>query len=260
MYKFLVFLIMISISPYLVAADSNTSTEDEKPQYTEEQLNKLKSAEEQFKDNPEMMNFINKLKDQAGLNKPPEPKAAPQKPAMEGSRSVADQAYENGDYKTALENYKALAARGDPEASLILGTMYEQGLGTDKDPASAQAWYKQAAEGGDDRGKDLMDMNEKQMSEEEKTNAEKKYEEINKEVAEAGKNDTGASGPQYKTLINPDALNQNDIQYVYGEPERIVKFSPEKYVPEYNKPETINDHYQPEKFRREPLNTGKNTN
>lgn len=260
MYKFLVFLIMIGISPHLVAEDQKTSTKEEKPKYTEEQLNKLHKAEEQFKDNPEMMNFINKLKDQAGLNKPPEPKAAPQKPAIEGSRSVADKAYENGDYKTALENYKALAAKGDADASLILGTMYEQGQGTEKDPALAQAWYKQAAEAGDDRGKELMNLNDKQMSDEEKANAEEKYKEINKEITQADKNENaGASGQQYKVLINPDTLQQN-ISYEYNGPERTVKFSPEKYVPKRDQLQIVTDHYQPDKFKRKTSDSGETIN
>lgn len=258
MHKLLVFLIMIGISSYLAAEDKKDTTEDEKPKYTEEQLNKLHKAEEQFKDNPEMMNFINKLKDQAGLNKkPPAPEAAPQKPAIEGSRSVADKAYENGDYKTALENYKALAAKGDADASLILGTMYEQGQGTEKDPALAHAWYKKAADEGDDRGKELMNLvDDKELSDEDKAKAQEKYEELNKEQAKAGAGKNNESSEQnYRVLVNPDVLNQNyQVQYVYGEPERTVKLSPEKYVPERDHLQIVNEHYEPEKFRRETVN------
>ena len=41
--------------------------DSETPKYTEEQLQKLKAAEEKYKDNPQIMNMINKLKENSGI-------------------------------------------------------------------------------------------------------------------------------------------------------------------------------------------------
>lgn len=253
MYKLLGLMILLVMSTHLLAAEDKTASQDKKPEYTEEQLNKLKAAEEQFKDNPEMMNFINKIKDQSGLNQPPpaaETEGAPQKPAIQGSRSVAEEAYKNGDYETALEHYQALAAEGDADASLVLGTMYEQGLGTDKDPSLAHAWYKKAADAGDDRGLELMTLvNESELTEEGRTKAEQDYAEINK--AQNDNSPAETTGNKFRVLINTDAINNGKVRYVYAEPSREVKISPEKYSPDYPHLQSVDEHYQPEKFTRD---------
>ena len=59
---------------------------------------------------------------------------------------TAIDAFERGEYVTALELYETLAGQGNAEAQFQLGLMYEQGLGTDVDRQTAQRYYQQAAE------------------------------------------------------------------------------------------------------------------
>ena len=59
---------------------------------------------------------------------------------------AANDAFERGEYVTALELYETLAAQGEAEAQFQLGLMYQQGLGTDVDGQMAQRYYEQAAD------------------------------------------------------------------------------------------------------------------
>ena len=59
---------------------------------------------------------------------------------------TANDAFERGEFVTALELYETLAGQGNAEAQFQLGLMYEQGLGTDVDRQTAQRYYQQAAE------------------------------------------------------------------------------------------------------------------
>ena len=56
----------------------------------------------------------------------------------------ADEAFDRGEFVTALELYEALANQQEPAATYRLGLMYEQGLGTDQDPMVAASWYQKA--------------------------------------------------------------------------------------------------------------------
>ena len=56
----------------------------------------------------------------------------------------ADEAFDRGEFVTALELYEALANQQEPAATYRLGLMYEQGLGTDPDPMVAASWYQKA--------------------------------------------------------------------------------------------------------------------
>ena len=58
----------------------------------------------------------------------------------------AVEAYERGDYKTALNQFQRLAGKGDSEAQYYLGQMYEHGKGVKKDKVMAMRWYNQALE------------------------------------------------------------------------------------------------------------------
>lgn len=58
-------------------------------------------------------------------------------------------AYEQGDYKTALQELRPLAAGDNPKAQFHLGRMYARGEGVPKDDAEAVKWYRKAAEQGD---------------------------------------------------------------------------------------------------------------
>ena len=56
------------------------------------------------------------------------------------------EAYERGDYATALREFKALAEQGDASAQFNLGVMYKKGRGVTQDYAQAVKWYRLAAE------------------------------------------------------------------------------------------------------------------
>lgn len=172
----------------------NTYADDEKiKSLTPEQVDEIKEAEIKYKDNPYALRVINQLKDAVGITDEEEKDASPspEEPALpaeqpvkiEASMSTAENAYARGDYETALKHYQALAEQGDPQASIVLGTMYEQGKGTEADKATAHAWYKKAAELDEDdqRGKELMNLLEQtDMTEEDMAEAEQRYAEINK--------------------------------------------------------------------------------
>ncbi len=54
-------------------------------------------------------------------------------------------AYERGNFSTALTAFQALADRGDAGAAFYLGRMYDTARGVDKDDAEAVHWYREAA-------------------------------------------------------------------------------------------------------------------
>ncbi len=58
-------------------------------------------------------------------------------------------AYDGGDYRTAFEQWRALAEAGDAEAQTALAGLYAAGQGTPEDAAEALRWYRRAAEQGD---------------------------------------------------------------------------------------------------------------
>ncbi len=58
-------------------------------------------------------------------------------------------AYEKGDYKTAVDKLKPLAEQGDKNAQFILGGMYNEGLGVAKDYKEGFKWLQLAANQGD---------------------------------------------------------------------------------------------------------------
>ncbi len=58
-------------------------------------------------------------------------------------------AYDGGDYRTAFEEWRALAEAGDAEAQTALASLYLSGQGTPANPAQAVHWYRRAAEQGD---------------------------------------------------------------------------------------------------------------
>ena len=57
-------------------------------------------------------------------------------------------AYNKGDYATALREWKPFAEQGDAIAQVLLGSMYQRGLGVTKEYAEAVNWYRNAAEQG----------------------------------------------------------------------------------------------------------------
>lgn len=57
-------------------------------------------------------------------------------------------AAEIGDYPTALEEWRPLAANGQARAQYKIGFMYEEGRGVPLDPVEGAKWYRMAAEQG----------------------------------------------------------------------------------------------------------------
>lgn len=57
-------------------------------------------------------------------------------------------AYQRGDYATALQIFRSLAAQGNASAQNGLGLMYDNGQGVTQDYAEALKWYRLAAEQG----------------------------------------------------------------------------------------------------------------
>jgi len=56
--------------------------------------------------------------------------------------------YETGRFSEALNIWLPLAKRGNADAQLNLGTLYDYGQGVSEDPETAVKWYKAAARGG----------------------------------------------------------------------------------------------------------------
>lgn len=61
---------------------------------------------------------------------------------------AASQAYDRGDYASALEIAAPLADLGNPNAQFLLALMYDDGDGVALDDETAMRWYQQAAEQG----------------------------------------------------------------------------------------------------------------
>ena len=57
-------------------------------------------------------------------------------------------AYQARDYPKALQVLRPLAEQGNSQAQALLGIMYDNGQGVDKDPREAFKWYLKAAEQG----------------------------------------------------------------------------------------------------------------
>jgi TPR repeat protein len=58
-------------------------------------------------------------------------------------------AYNRGDYATALREWRPLAEQGNPSAQFRLGSLYENGDGVPRDFVKARQWYEKAAVQGD---------------------------------------------------------------------------------------------------------------
>ncbi len=60
-------------------------------------------------------------------------------------RASAEEAYDSGDYATALRLWRPLAERGHADAQYSLGVMYSQGRGVPQDYVQAHMWFNLAA-------------------------------------------------------------------------------------------------------------------
>ncbi len=57
-------------------------------------------------------------------------------------------AYNRGDYDTALKEFRLAAEQGDAQAQFKLGVMYDEGQGVAQDYEEAARWFRLAAEQG----------------------------------------------------------------------------------------------------------------
>ncbi len=69
-------------------------------------------------------------------------------PVLAGFQEGVD-AYERGDYDTALKEWRPLAEQGDAPAQFTLGRMYDLAQGVPQDDQEAGRWFRLAAEQGD---------------------------------------------------------------------------------------------------------------
>ncbi len=58
---------------------------------------------------------------------------------------AGEEAYDRGDYATALKEWRPLAEQGDAEAQIQVGTMYENSVGFPQDYVLAHMWFNLAA-------------------------------------------------------------------------------------------------------------------
>lgn len=68
----------------------------------------------------------------------------------------AERAYAEGNYAKAEKAYRSLAELGNDEAQLILGSMYDIGLGVTQDYTEALKWYRLAAEQGNTKAQSKL--------------------------------------------------------------------------------------------------------
>ena len=73
-------------------------------------------------------------------------------------------AYQSGDYATALREWEPLAEQGNASAQSNLGWRYEKGLGVIQDNVYAHMWGIIAASNGNENGVKLRDLVAKQMT------------------------------------------------------------------------------------------------
>ncbi len=72
-------------------------------------------------------------------------------PVLAADLEAGLEAYDRGDYATALEEWRPLAEQGDAGAQFNLGLLYDMGRGVPQNYAEAAKWYRLAADGGYDK-------------------------------------------------------------------------------------------------------------
>lgn len=65
--------------------------------------------------------------------------------AQEDPVKAGVEAYERGDYKTAVDRWRSAAIQGNPDAQFNLGQAYKMGRGVPADLKQAEGWYRKAA-------------------------------------------------------------------------------------------------------------------
>jgi uncharacterized protein len=73
-------------------------------------------------------------------------------PALADVKSGID-AYQRGDFASAVSSWRPLAIAGDADAQYNLGQAYRLGRGVPLDPQMAESWFKKAADQGHERAR-----------------------------------------------------------------------------------------------------------
>ena len=68
--------------------------------------------------------------------------------SVQADLATAKNAYQRGDYETALERLRPLAEAEDPEAQYLLGEMHMHGQGVARDFTVASSWFDRASVNG----------------------------------------------------------------------------------------------------------------
>ncbi len=74
------------------------------------------------------------------------------------------EAYDKGDYATALKEFRVLAEQGYAGAQNNLGLMYEYGEGVPQDDVQARMWLNLAAAQGNELARKARDIVAKKMT------------------------------------------------------------------------------------------------
>ncbi len=69
-------------------------------------------------------------------------------PVLAADYEAGWEAYNRGDYETALQQWRPLAEQGHAAAQSNLGLMYSSGHGVAQDYAEVAKWYRRSAEQG----------------------------------------------------------------------------------------------------------------
>ncbi len=85
-------------------------------------------------------------------------------PAWAGDVQAGVEAYNRGDYATALKEWRPLAEQGDALAQYNLGVMYFMGRGVPQDNVQAHMWLNLAAAQGHELARKFRDLLAEQMT------------------------------------------------------------------------------------------------
>jgi TPR repeat protein len=94
-------------------------------------------------------------------------------PAPAQDISAGLDAFQRGDYASALAQFQMLAKNGDSSAQTSMGIMYDKGHGVEHSPVTAQMWWLIAARGGHEVAFHLLTANAEQLSAGEQADAER---------------------------------------------------------------------------------------
>ena len=176
------------------------------------------------------------------------------------SSEIADDAFESGDYETALKHYEALGEDGDSDASLTAGLIHAEGAdGIEADKAKAAAWFKRSGDQGGAAGADLYEKmdNKNELNEEDRIKAENlthKFQEIVSKLMKDQQTlttDSSISGTgSHQRYSKPDLIQISNVNRYTASTDIEISFSPmQSNSGEYSyRPEkTLPSHYLPER-------------